>query len=69
MPLFETLQFLIGSKQLAPNTIQTSLVATVGQTRSIRTEFKRMANILAGVDGVENRAEALKKAWNVPDPK
>ena len=68
-PLFETLQFLIGSKQLAPNTIQTSLVATVGQTRSIRTEFKRMAQVLAGVDGVENRAEALKKAWNVPDPK
>jgi len=68
-PLFETLQFLIGSKQLAPNTIQTNMVATVGQTRSIRAEFKRMARVLAGVDGVENRAEALKKAWNVPDPK
>ena len=65
-PLFETLQFLIGSKQLAPNTIQTSLVATLGQTGSIRTEFKRMAQVLAGVEGVEKRAEALKKAWNVP---
>ncbi len=68
-PLFETLQFLIGSKQLAPNTIQTNMVETLGQTRSIRDEFKRMARVLAGVDGVENRAEALKKAWNVPDPK
>ncbi len=62
-PLFETLQ------QLAPNTIQTSVVETLGQTGSIRTEFKRMANILAGVEGVENRAEALKKAWDIPDPK
>ena len=68
-PLFETLQFLIGSKQLSPNTIQKSLVATLGQTRSLRDEFKRMAKVLTGVDGVENRAEALKKAWNVPDPK
>ena len=40
-----------------------------GQTRSIRDEFKRMAGVLTGVDGVENRAEALKTAWNVPDPK
>ena len=45
------------------------MVATLGQTRSIRDELKRMARELAGVDGVENRAEALKKAWNVPDPK
>ena len=69
MPLFETLQFLIEGKQLSTDTIQKNMVATLGQTRSIRDEFKRMANILAGVDGVENRAEALKKAWNVPDPK
>ena len=62
-PLFETLQ------QLAPNTIQTSVVETLGQTGSIRTEFKRMARVLAGVEGVENRAEALKKAWDIPDPK
>ena len=68
-PLFETLQFLIEGKQLSTDTIQKNLVATLGQTGSIRTEFKRMANILAGIEGVEKRADALKKAWNVPDPK
>ena len=36
---------------------------------SIRAEFKRMAQVLAGIEGVEKRADALKKAWNVPDPK
>ena len=30
---------------------------------------KRMAQVLAKVEGVENRAEALKKAWDIPDPK
>ena len=70
MPLFETLQHLIEIKRcFSPDTIQKNMFATLGQTRSIRDEFKRMANILAGVDGVENRADALKKAWNVPDPK
>ena len=69
-PLFETLQHLIEIKRcFSPDEIQDNMVATLGQTRSIRVEFKRMANILAGVDGVENRADALKKAWNVPDPK
>ena len=69
-PLFETLQHLIEIKRcFSPDEIQDNMVATLGQTRSIRDEFKRMANILAGVDGVENRADALKKAWNVPDPK
>ena len=53
----------------SPDAIQESMVATLGQTRSIRDEFKRMAGVLTGVDGVENRAEELKKAWNVPDPK
>ena len=64
---------MIESKQLSPDRIQTCVLATVKPTTniqgSIRTEFKRMAQELAGVDGVENRAEALKKAWNVPDPK
>ena len=70
-PLFETLQHLIESKRcFSPDAIQKSMVATLGQTRSIRGEFKRMAKVLAGVDGVANRAEALKTAWNVTvDPK
>ena len=69
-PLFETLQHLIEIKRcFSPDTIQTNMVATLGQTRSIRAEFRRMARVLAGVEGVEKRAEALKKAWNVPDPK
>ena len=53
----------------SPDEIQDNMVATLGQTGSIRTEFKRMARVLAGVEGVENRAEALKKAWDIPDPK
>ena len=69
-PLFETLQHLIEIKRcFSPDTIQKNMVATLGQTRSIRDELKRMARELAGVDGVENRAEALEKAWNVLDPK
>lgn len=70
-PLFETLQHLIEIKRcFSSDAIQKSMVATLGQTRSIRDEFKRMAKVLAGVDGVENRAEALKTAWNVTvDPK
>ena len=70
MPLFETLQHLIEIKRcFSPDMIQKNMVATLGQTGSIRAEFKRMAQVLAKVEGVENRAEALKKAWNVPDPK
>ena len=38
----------------SPDAIQESMVATLGQTRSIRDEFKRMAGVLTGVDGVEN---------------
>ena len=54
-PLFETLQHLIEIKRcFSPDEIQDNMVATLGQTRSIRAEFRRMANILAGVDGVEN---------------
>ena len=69
-PLFETLQHLIESKRcFSPDAIQKSMVATLGQTRSIRAEFRRMARELAGIEGVEKRAYALKKAWNVPDPK
>ena len=70
-PLFETLQHLIEIQRcFSSDAIQTSVVATLGPTRSIRDEFKRMANELAGVDGVESRAEALKTAWNVTvDPK
>ena len=68
-PLFETLQFLIEGRQLSPDTIQKNMVATLGQTRSIRAEFKRMAQVIAGVEGVENRAEAPKKALDIPDPK
>ena len=69
-PLFETLQHLIEIQRCSSDAIQTSVVATLGPTRSIRDEFKRMAKVLAGVDGVENRAEALKTAWNVTvDPK
>ena len=69
-PLFETLQHLIEIQRCSSDAIQTSVVATLGPTRSIRDEFKRMANELAGVDGVESRAEALKTAWNVTvDPK
>ena len=49
------------------------MLATVRPTTniqgSIRTEFKRMAQVLAKVEGVENRAEVLKKAWDIPDPK
>ena len=68
--LFETLQHLIEIKRcFSPDTIQTNMVATLGQTRSIRAEFRRMARELAGIEGVEKRAYALKKAWNVPDPK
>ena len=54
---------------LPPDEIQDNMVATLGQTRSIRAEFRRMARELAGIEGVEKRADALKKAWNVPDPK
>lgn len=43
------------------------MLATVKPTTniqgSIRTEFKRMAQVLVDVEGVENSAEALKKAW------
>ena len=68
--LFETLQHLIEIKRcFSRDTIQTNMVATLGQTRSIRAEFRRMARELAGIEGVEKRADALKKAWNVPDPK
>ena len=73
MPLFETLQHLIESKQLSPDRIQTCVLATVKPTTniqgSIRTEFKRMAQVLAKVEGVENHAEVLKKEWDIPDPK
>ena len=45
--------------------------------RDVRTDEEHSRRVqengagreLAGVEGVENRADALKKAWNVPDPK
>ena len=48
-PLFETLQHLIEIKRcFSPDEIQDNMVATLGQTRSIRAEFKRMAQVLGG---------------------
>ena len=47
---------------------KSDVVSTTEVQGSIRTEFKRMANELKGIEGgVNKRTEALKKAWDIPD--
>ncbi len=48
-----TKRVLQGAK-IAKIMIEQRRMEAQGQTRSIRDEFKRMAGVLTGVDGVEN---------------